>query len=481
MDYLEYKNPIRIRIADTGEIPSALCIRLDFAPQKPIPSSPGKEVGDIVLMSTASGKQEIIVSLGEKEKSTSDTFRKAGGLLARWLKNSGAVSVDIQQTEFEKSSIENAFSAFCEGLLLGAFEFNHYKSKKNPAAEITVRVFGCGESLSMVQTIEKATILTNAINLERTWAHEPGSVINPVTLAKGAQAFAKKYGLKCTILDDKALREMNAGGILAVGQGSDTPSRMIILEYSGKKSQKKPIVLIGKTITFDTGGYSLKSTTNIQGMKYDKCGGLTVMAILQAAAQLHLATPLIGIIAAAENMISANSYRPDDIITTISGKTIEIITTDAEGRLVLADALTYAQNIYHPRLMIDLATLTGGVINALGRVRAAIMTNQNDLAARLIEVGEKTSEKLWQLPLDEEYFAAIQGDEADLRNSGTPGEASTITAGIFLKQFVEDQVPWAHIDIAGVSDLPKETPLAPKGATGFGIRLMINYLEGLSE
>lgn len=479
MNNLEYNNPIQIRIAEPDETPGKLLVHLEFAADKPVPGSPGKQVGDIVIIETSAGKKEVVVSLGEKAKSTEETFRQAGGALARWLKKSGAEVADVQQTEFERFSVEDTFPAFCEGLLLGAFEFSRYKKQENATAEITVRVFCTGNTALFVKTVERATILTNAVNLEREWAHEPGSVINPITLAERAEALAKKHGLKCTVLDDKALREMKAGGILAVGQGSKTPPRMIIMEYPGRKPDEKPIILIGKAITFDTGGYSLKSTTNIQGMKYDKSGGLTVMAILQAAANLQLTTPLIGIIAAAENMISADSYRPDDIITTLSGKTIEIVTTDAEGRLVLCDALTYAQKMYHPRAIIDLATLTGGVITALGRVRAGIMSNQKDLTTRLIEAGEKTSEKLWQLPLDEEYLAAIKGDDADLKNAGTPGEASTITGGIFLKQFVDDQIPWAHIDIAGVADTPKETLLSPKGATGFGVRLIINYLENL--
>lgn len=478
---LEYKNPLQIRIADPQEAPSELLIHLDFAAEKPSPGRPGKQVGDILITKTASGNHEIIISLGEQKKCTSDTFRQAGGSLARWLKKSGAVTADIQHLEFDKFSIKDAFSSFCEGLLLGAFEFNRYKSKDNTTADVTVRVFCNDKSPLVAEIIQKATILTTAVNLEREWAHEPGSVINPVTLAEIAQALAQKFGLKCIILDEKVLAEMKAGGILAVGQGSKTPPQMIVLEYPGKNPQEKPIVLIGKAITFDTGGYSLKSTTNIQGMKYDKCGGLTVMAILQAAATLRLPIPLVGIIAAAENMISANSYRPDDIITTLSGKTIEIITTDAEGRLVLSDALTYAQKTYNPRAMIDLATLTGGVITALGRIRAGIMSNNAELTAKLMEAGEKTCEKLWQLPLDEEYLESIKSDEADLKNAGTPGEASTIIGGIFLKQFVDDQCPWAHIDIAGVADTPKETPLSPKGATGFGIRLLVDYLESLTS
>ncbi len=240
-----------------------------------------------------------------------------------------------------------------------------------------------------------------------------------------------------------------------------------------------PTVLVGKAITFDTGGYSIKGKDGIVGMKYDKCGGVTVLAALQAAAALKLPAPLVGIIAAAENMVSAQAYRPDDIITSLSGKTIEIVSTDAEGRLVLADALTYAQQNYQPRAIIDLATLTGGVVMALGRARAGLMSNNDELAMALYQAGEDTGERLWRLPLDEAFSQAMQGEDADLRNSGGR-EGHAILGGAFLQAFVADDQPWAHLDIAGMADTPKDLPYAPKGATGFGVRLLIDYLEKLA-
>ena len=215
-------------------------------------------------------------------------------------------------------------------------------------------------------------------------------------------------------------------------------------------------------------------------MKYDKCGGVTVIATLLAASRLELKTPVIGIISAAENMVSETAYRPDDIITTMSGKTVEIVTTDAEGRLVLADALTYAQQNFAPQSMIDLATLTGGVVTALGRVRAGIMSNNPALVVSLVESGDRTWERLWELPLDDEYLLATKGDDADLKNSGGR-EGHAIMGGIFLKQFVADAIPWAHLDIAGVADSPKDLPYAHKGATGFGVRLLIDYLQNLEN
>jgi leucyl aminopeptidase len=231
-------------------------------------------------------------------------------------------------------------------------------------------------------------------------------------------------------------------------------------------------------LTFDSGGYSLKDSANIQGMKYDKCGGAIVLATIMAAAQLEIKQPVVAIIGAAENMISGQAYRPDDILHTLSGKTVEIVTTDAEGRLVLADALTFAQQKYTPRAIIDLATLTGGVVVALGRIRAGIMGNDQNLINSLVSAGDATNELVWQLPLDDDYLQATKGDDADLKNSGGR-EGHPIMGGIFLKQFVADSVPWAHIDIAGVADTPKDSPYAPKGATGFGVRLLVDYLNSL--
>jgi leucyl aminopeptidase len=317
--------------------------------------------------------------------------------------------------------------------------------------------------------------------LARSLAHQPANVINPITLAERARVVAERSGLKITVLDDRQLAEMGAGAILAVGRGSQTPARMIILEYAGQEFSPdgKPVVLVGKAITFDTGGYSIKNTEGIVGMKYDKCGGVDVLATMQLVSALKIKTPVVGIISAAENMISGESYRPDDIITSLSGKTIEIISTDAEGRLVLADGLAYAQKNYQPRAIIDLATLTGGVVTALGRVRAGLMSNNDALANSLFEAGEATGERLWRLPLDEEYSRNMKGEDADLKNSGGR-EGHAILGGAFLKAFVSDDVPWAHLDIAGVADTNKELPHLSGGATGFGVRLLLEYLENLT-
>jgi leucyl aminopeptidase len=273
---------------------------------------------------------------------------------------------------------------------------------------------------------------------------------------------------------------MGAGAITSVGKGSSTPARMIILEYpgSGDGQKQKPVVLVGKAITFDTGGYSLKDVNAIRTMKFDKSGGMVVLGVLKAAAELRLKTPLVGIICAAENMISGGAYRPDDIINSLSGKTIEIVTTDAEGRLVLADGLTYAQRYFQPRSLIDIATLTGGIVTALGKFRAGLFSNDDALAEQLFAAGVASHERLWRMPLDDDYFVNMKGVYADIKNSGGR-DGAPIYGALFLKQFIEEGTSWAHLDIAGVAENLIEEYYIPIGATGFGVRLLLQYLESL--
>jgi leucyl aminopeptidase len=463
-------------IATAGQPASALIVELRFAPELPAVGQPGEDPGDLFLVQRADGGHTLVVSLGKSKKYSPEMARRAGGGLGKWLAENGAKEAAINLDTLPEPG-ENA-QALLEGLKLGAYRFDRYKQSDTPAPEITASVFGGAGQPANLALVERVEAVTKAVILARDLSHEPANVINPPSLAERARQVAEQSGLKIRVLDERQLAEMGAGAILAVGQGSQTPPRMIILEYPGQNPQADPVVLVGKAITFDTGGYSIKSVEGIVGMKYDKCGGVDVLAALQAAAALKLRPRVIGIIAAAENMISGQSYRPDDIITSLSGKTVEIISTDAEGRLVLADALTYAQREYHPRCIIDLATLTGGVVVALGHVRAGLISNNDALANQLFQAGEKTGERLWRLPLDEEYSKAMKGEDADLKNSGGR-EGHAILGGAFLKAFVADTVPWAHLDIAGVADTNKDLPYSPKGATGFGIRLLVDYLGTL--
>jgi len=477
-DNLYPTRPVHLVLPSSGQPAAGLVIHPRFVTEQPQLGEPGKNPGDLV-MEQSSAAHTLWVSLGLESKATSETFRKTGGAIGKWLL---ANPVDVAELIIEAAvnfTSRDALQALLEGILLGAYAFDRYKQNPDPKKTITLQVRGA-DALELSGLLDRVEIIADSVLLAREWSHEPANVINPVSLADRAQELAATYGLKCTVLDEYALEALSAGAILAVGKGSQTPPRLIVLEYPGQANHagEKPVVLVGKALTFDSGGYSLKDTTNIQGMKYDKCGGITVLAVMAAAARLKLDHPLVGVIGAAENMVSENAYRPDDIITTLSKKTVEIVSTDAEGRLVLADALTYAQNNFQPKEIIDLATLTGGVVVALGRVRAGIMSNHPVLTQALIESGEKTWERLWQLPLDDDYLQSTKGDDADLKNSGGR-EGHAILGGVFLKQFVDDSIPWAHLDIAGLADVPKDLPYCPKGATGFGVRLLIDHLSRL--
>lgn len=443
---------------------------------------PGKKVGDFLLAETAEGRHRLLVSLGPQDKLSADIIRQAGGAAAKWLVKREVGAVAIQDTALQNLGIEGALEAFCEGLLLGAYRFDRHKSEKEAEAVTKVYLLAAGELAPLENTVQYVTSVGAGVNLARDLAHEPPNVVNPASLAERARALAESDGLSCTLLGEAQLKEMGAGAILSVGLGSKTPSQMIILEYPGQPDHtgETPVIVVGKAITFDTGGYSIKDRIGMVGMKYDKSGGASVLGIMHAVAALKPSVPVVGIVAAAENMISAEAYRPNDIIRSLSGKTIEIISTDAEGRLVLADALTYAHTHYQPRALIDLATLTGGIVIALGMVRAGLMSNNEDLAAALFSAGERTHERLWRMPLDEDYFELIKGDDSDIKNSSGVRQAHPIVGGIFLKQFVPSEIPWAHLDIAGPATAEKDLPYCPKGATGFGVRLILDYLRHLA-
>jgi leucyl aminopeptidase len=451
------------------------------AAESPGLEQPGKSVGDLVLLRGGQGEPpRLLVSLGPADKIDAEMVRRAGGAAAKWLEERPAqrIGVDLAAVGLP---VSQAAAAFTEGLLLGAFRFERLKSQTEGNQRPPGEVFflADGEQGEINSAAERAARTAHAANLARSLNHEPANVINPLTLAELAVQLGQSHGLTVTVLGEKELAELGAGALQAVGQGSRTPSQLIVVEYAGKQRGANPVVLVGKAITFDTGGYSLKDRAGMVGMKYDKSGGVTVLALMQAAAELDLDTPVVGLIAAAENMVSAEAYRPNDIVTSLSGKMVEIISTDAEGRLVLADALTYAHTHYQPRAVIDLATLTGGVVIALGKVRAGVFSNNDALAQALIEAGERVHERLWRLPLDDDYFELIKGEDSDLRNSSALREAHPIVGGIFLKQFVPDEVPWAHLDIAGPATTEKPLPYYAKGATGFGLRLVLDYLQRL--
>mgnify|MGYP000126746208 CR=1 FL=1 len=464
---------LTIQLSSPDTFSGGLRARIATAPPAPKPALSDPEAWNI---SHDPASQTVTAFIRSSEGMTPENLRRAASLLVRWLAYNRIESVGLDLAESGLLAPESVF-ALVEGMLLGDYRFDIYLSNVTP---FSIEVDLLTETPTAYEhVVRRAAIICESVNLARTWTNEPANVINPVTLAERAQNLAAEYGLICTVLDDHQLRQMGAGAIVAVGQGSNTPSRLIILQHAGSKDER-PIVLVGKSLTFDTGGYSLKGSESMLGMNVDKAGAMAVLATLIAAARLKLKTPLVGILAAAENMVSAHAYRPNDIIKTLSGKTVEVLNTDAEGRLVLADALTYAQRQFDPRILIDLATLTGGVVTALGSIRAGMFATDDELAEALFRSGERTYERLWRLPLDAEYAELVRGEKTDLVNSAIPGrKALPIIGAIFLKQFVDDGRRWAHLDIAGVADAEKRKAYCPKGATGFGVRLLMDYLENL--
>lgn len=436
----------------------------------------GKLNQTLVLYTSAwlPAERIILVGLGEKKKVKNDNYRQAAGTVSRLtpVKKSKTVAF-----HFSLSDSESVIEAAVEGFLLGRFDMDDYKTgteNKNNITEIAY-FYGASKAQSacLNKAVSRAEIIADAVTLARRLAMHPGNIITPKSFAAEALSLSRKYHFKCTVLDEKMIREEKMGALAAVGQGSEQPPRFVILQYRSAKASPKPIVLIGKGITFDSGGISLKPGLEMDEMKGDMTGGAIMMATLMTAVRLKLPLNLVALIPLAENMPSGKALKPGDIITSRKGKTIEIINTDAEGRLILADALDYA-NKFKPQAVIDIATLTGAAIFVLGNAGVPILGNNRKLMENIKAASEATAEKVWELPLWDDYREMMKSSIADLKNSGGR-PAGTITATAFLENFIGDW-PWAHIDIASV-DLEKSgKPYIPKGATGIGVRLLVELL-----
>lgn len=358
------------------------------------------------------------------------------------------------------------------------YRFDDFKSKKKPKPpalkQVVFHVINKKEQLVAAKACAIASAICNGIKLTKDLANVPANVCNPTYLATQAKQFAKAHGkdrVSCAVLEEKELRALGMGLLLSVTSGSNTPAKLITLEYRGAKKNVKPIVLVGKGITFDTGGNSIKVPPNMIGMKYDMCGAATVFGVMQAAIELELPLNLIGIIPSCENMPGPNATRPEDIVTSMSGLTVEILNTDAEGRLILADALTYAER-FQPAAVIDIATLTGACSLALGPYASGLMSNNGDLAKALLKAGEQIGDRAWQLPLWDEYHDALKSEFADVANVPfSPIGAGTVVAGCFLSKFTQ-KYSWAHLDVANTAT----TSGSKRGATGRPVALLTQYL-----
>mgnify|MGYP000070742836 CR=1 FL=1 len=421
----------------------------------------------------------LLIGLGKEGEITPETLRRAGATAAGQLRERRLTEANLLAAEsvLHGLQLEAMTTAWLEGLILADYRFERYRSvdpKRLPALQqLTVLTGRKKEQPALEAAVRQAEGLSRGVLLARDLVNEPGNVKSPAFLAEQAQAMAKEVGLQCTVLDRPALEQEGCGALLGVAQGSVREPRLIVLHYRGA-GDERPVALIGKGVVFDAGGISLKPSEKMDQMKMDMAGGAAVLGTLQAAALLKLPINLVGIIPAVENLPSGSAIRPGDILTSLAGKTIEVLNTDAEGRLILADALTYAKR-FEPREVIDVATLTGACIIALGHHAAAVLGNNQGLIRQLQKAGEKSGERCWQLPLWNEYAEQIKSEVADLKNiGGRP--AGTITAAAFLQHFAKDY-RWAHIDIAGTAWQEKNSDYRPAGATGFGVRLLVEHLS----
>jgi leucyl aminopeptidase len=425
----------------------------------------------------------LLVGLGKSEAFTIDHLRQASASAVTAVRKLGVSTMAIMPPSCGVGLTEVG-QALMEGASLGLYKLKKYKTveeennhKKDNLRELHILASGGSAQQALSKGIEYGRILAEAVTLARDLINSPSNEINPSSLAETAKAIAKRTTLRCKILTHTDMQKLGMGCLLGVAQGSAQPPVLIMLEHHPKGAPKAPVVLVGKGITFDSGGISIKPATNMEDMKMDMAGGAAVLGTMQALAQLNYAGHVIGLVPAAENLPSGNAVKPGDILRAMSGKTVEVINTDAEGRLILADALSYAVEKLKPARIIDLATLTGAVVIALGNHAIGMMGTDEEMMERLRTAGDHSAERVWQLPLFDEYSKQIKSDFADVKNTGGR-EAGSITGGAFLKEFVGN-TPWVHLDIAGTAWTREDKPYIPKGATGIGIRLLVEALRNL--
>jgi leucyl aminopeptidase len=417
----------------------------------------------------------VLAGLGKPEKLELRNYQDLGGALAAHLNQAGEkeAAVALDEPKGGKIAPAEAAAQLAYGASLRSYRFDKYRTKQKPEQKpsldkLTVLVDAAVAAKKAWQPLEK---IAEGVFLTRDLVSEPANIIYPETLAEEAKKL-EELGVSVEILDEKKMRKLGMGALLGVGQGSVRPPRLVVMEWRGDgKADSPPVAFIGKGVTFDTGGISIKPAAGMEDMKWDMAGAGVVIGLMRALAGRKAKVHAVGLVGLVENMPSGTAQRPGDIVTSMSGQTIEVLNTDAEGRLVLADVLWYAKDRFKPKFMIDLATLTGAIIVALGHENAGLFSNDEELAQRLLAAGKAVGEPLWRMPLGESYDREIDSDAADVKNIGGGRAGGSITAAQFLQRFV-DKLPWAHLDIAGVAWSKKDAPTVPKGATAFGVRLL---------
>ncbi len=442
------------------------------------------KLGEGLLVHTqgkAKATRLVLAGLGKEKDLRLDAFRQALGSVVKRVRQAKVTSfaVVMPDTLPHETSVLDVAQALVEGAILGNYQFTAYRSdngaKPIDVERLTLYTSQRAQLPQMTEGIRRGVATAEATVLVRDLCNHPSNVMTPTRIVREAKTVAKESGVRLKVLEQKDMEQLGMGALLGVARGSHEPPKFIILEYKGAKAKKgeQPIVLVGKTITFDTGGISLKPAENMEHMKADMTGGAEVLATMRAAARLKLPLHLISILPVAENMPGGRAMKPGDIVTTLSGKTVEVQNTDAEGRLILSDGLAYATR-YKPAVLIDIATLTGACVVALGQFAIGMFGNNEQAKDQVRNAGLRAGERVWEMPLWEEYFEQLRSDVADMRNIGGRG-GGMITAALFLSKFVGD-CPWIHLDIASTDWSERERAYLPKGPTGIGTRLLIQFL-----
>jgi leucyl aminopeptidase len=427
----------------------------------------------------------LLVGLGEEKKLKSHMIESIGGTIYMSASSNKVKNLYIECNYHPQSFDKGEFAALiASGFKLRSYRFDKYRTtlKEEDASKLETIYFGASDHKAAEKYFEPLDALITGIFLARNVINEPANVIFPKSYSEIIADELEVLGVGVNILGESEMRDLGMGALLGVGQGSAKESKLVVMEYYGAEDKDaKPLAFVGKGVTFDTGGISIKPSFNMHEMKTDMSGSATVVGLMKALAIRKARVNVVGVVGLVENMPGGNAQRPGDVVTTMAGKTAEVLDTDAEGRLVLADALWYAQDKFKPELMVNLATLTGAIVVALGSTYAGCFSNNDDLSERLIKSGSKVDEKLWRMPLHDDFEAMIKSDIADIANIGNVrGAAGSSTAAHFLQHFV-NEVPWAHLDIAGVAVDKKGSNLVPKGAVGFGIRLLNQLIKDYYE
>ncbi len=430
-----------------------------------------KDTEQKIITFDLSSKKKIILVSFKKNLSISDS-ENLGAKFYEVIKK-------IKKTEFIVNTntlpfkSKNIIGHFLHGIKLKSYKFEKYKTKKNKK-DINIIAYGHNIPSSKDQikfnAIEKGTFYT------RDLVSEPGNILHPDEYAKRINSL-RKFGLKINIFDEKKLKKMGMNTLLGVGQGSIRGSYLVTMEWNGLKDNSKPLAFVGKGVCFDTGGISLKPAKFMEDMTYDMAGSAVVVGLMKSLALRKAKINAVGVVGLVENMPGGNAQRPGDIVKSYSGKTVEILNTDAEGRLVLADALTYTEQKFKPKFIVDLATLTGAIIVSLGSEYAGLFSNDDKLSNELMDAGENVEEKLWRMPLNKNYDKLIDSKNADMQNINYVGGAGSTTAAQFLQRFILNKTPWAHLDIAGMAFSKYGGALNSGGATGYGVRLLNKLIE----